>query len=158
MWIWKTIKVLWSVLAFGVLLGWMDGEDSNSNLHERLFECNSVYHLYYEPLRAVIPFLVLKYCNEYKRPCKILWAATYSGFSALKGYRKYILWAVFWPAELSKDGLESTLDWCSGAAPRVLGQCAMATVPTLKIGEANVYLLWSCVFVRRLTPQRWKSA
>lgn len=104
-------------------------------------------------ITAVIPFLFLKYYNEYKIPCKNLWAETYSGFSALKGYRKYILWEVFWPAELSKDRLESVcyID-VLGQLQECFGQCAMATVPTLTISEANVYLLLSCVVFYTLTP------
>lgn len=77
---------------------------------------------------------------EYKRLCKILWADSYSGLSALKGYGKYILWGVFWPAELPKDKLENMLDWFSGAAPRKLGQCVMATALTLKFRERNACL------------------
>lgn len=101
-------------------------------------------HLYYKPLKQE-GYPSFKYYNEHKRPCKILWAETYSGFSALKGYRKYILWEVFWPAELSKDRLGRMLDWRSGAAPRMLGLCVMATVPTLKV--MCTYFWVVCLFM-----------
>lgn len=120
--------------------------------------CNFVDHLYYEPLRAVIPFLFLKYYNEYKRLCQILWADSHSGLSALKGYGKYILWGVLWPAGLSKDNLENMVDWYSEAAPRRPGQCVMATASTLKFREENSCLPLGCVCVYSLTPQQWQPA